>query len=349
MLRLSTFGNLAVTRDEESLGPSATQRRRLALLALLAVAGDRGLPRDKILAFLWPESGEERARHSLTQSLYALRRDLREDELFLGTADLKLNSAAITSDVADFTEAIARRDYERAVALHAAPFLDGCFLSDAPEFERWAESERAQFRHQMASALETLAATATATGDHRAAADWWRRLASLDPLNSRVAVGLMTALAAAGNASGALQHARIHETLVRSELDAPPDAAVLRLVEHLRAEKVAAPSAPVDVSRGTRLPTAPAMSREGQGKNPASTVAPMPTAAAAPPSAPLKAGDPGRQRSAPLRLLTTTTWHAVETANTVRRWVALRRAVLVVAVGVALLLVWGALRHLATR
>jgi serine/threonine-protein kinase len=332
MLRLTTFGHLSVTRGEETLGPAATQRRRLALLAILAVAGDRGLPRDKILALLWPESGEERARHSLTQSLYALRRDLREDALFLGTADVRLNPEALTSDVADFVDAIARRERERAVALHAGPFLDGCFLSDAPEFERWVEGERARFRQQVASALEALAATATAAGEYLAAADWWGRLAALDPLNGRVAVGLMTALAAAGNTSGALQHARIHETLVRNELDAAPDAAVLRLAEQLRTVKEPGARTPAD-SPSTATPIE------------APRAASLPRA-----SAPLATAALRRGRSAPMRLLTTTTWHAVETANAARRSLVLRRLLFALVTGAVLVLfLWVVWRYVAAR
>ena len=330
-LRLTTFGNLSITRGDETLGPAASQRRRLALLALLAVAGERGLPRDKILAYLWPETGEEKARHSLTQSLYALRRDLREDELFIGTADLKLNSAVISSDVADFSDAMTRRELERAVALHAGAFLDGCYLSDAPEFERWAEDERTGFKQQVASALETLATTASAAGDHRGAAEWWRRLASLDPLDSRIAVGLMTALAASGNTAGALQHARIHETLIRSELDAAPDASVLRLAERLRAEPL------------TPLPAAAAKSVSPAAPPPVGVPASQPRS-----SIPIASDDPRLRRSAPLRLLTTTTWHAVETAKAARRSVTVRRALLLVAaIALLALLGWELIRRFA--
>ena len=44
MLRLMTFGGLTLLRDgAPHVGP-ASQRRRLALLALVAVAGKKGLP-----------------------------------------------------------------------------------------------------------------------------------------------------------------------------------------------------------------------------------------------------------------------------------------------------------------
>jgi DNA-binding SARP family transcriptional activator len=49
-------------------------------------------------------------------------------------------------------------------------------------------------------------------------------LAALDPLNARYALGLMRTMDAAGDRAGAIQHARIYETLVQEELDLPPAA-----------------------------------------------------------------------------------------------------------------------------
>jgi hypothetical protein len=58
----------------------------------------------------------------------------------------------------------------------------------------------------------------------------------LDPFNSGVALRLMHALEAAGDRSGAIQHARIHAALLREELDADPDADVAAFAERLRLE-----------------------------------------------------------------------------------------------------------------
>ena len=43
---------------------------------MLACAGERGLTRDKLIAFFWPDADEERARRGLSQAVYALRQDL---------------------------------------------------------------------------------------------------------------------------------------------------------------------------------------------------------------------------------------------------------------------------------
>src|SRR5207249_3454404 len=59
------------------------------------------------------------------------------------------------------------------------------------------------------------------------------RLTQIDPLSSRAALGLMTALVAAGEPAAAIQHARAHEAHVEQELGAGPDAAILALVKQL--------------------------------------------------------------------------------------------------------------------
>jgi serine/threonine-protein kinase len=268
VLRLKTFGGLGLQRDGLPPGPGATQRRRLALLVLLARAGERGMSRDKLLGLLWPDSEPDKARAILAQALYALRRDLDADDLFLGSTDLRLNSERITSDAAEFTAALEAGRLEDAVGLYAGPFLDGVYVNDAAEFERWAEGERSELAAQYAAALERLASQAMSRADHRAAVGWWRRLGVADPLSARVATGLMQALVASGDRAGAIQHARIYETLLRQELDAGPDPEVAAFAERLRA----AGPAPV--------PPSPA---PGPTATPAELRAPAPAPQAPPP------------------------------------------------------------------
>ena len=110
MLQLKTFGGLSVEIDGVPATGAAQQRKTLALLALLAAAGRRGLSRDKLIASLWPETDTEHGRGLLKQACYALRRDLHAGDLFLGSIQLRLNPAVISSDVASFASAVEERD-----------------------------------------------------------------------------------------------------------------------------------------------------------------------------------------------------------------------------------------------
>ena len=239
MLDFRTFGGVVLTDAEgHPYSGAATQRRRLALLAVLASAGSRGASRDKLVGLLWPERDAEKARHALAQWLFLLRRDLRADGVVVGTTELRLDPSKIRCDVAEFDRAIARGDAagaEEALAQYAGAFLEGFFLTGAPPaFERWVDEERERRARQARAAAELLAMSADAAGDAQRAVRWWGWLAERDPLSSRGAMGYMRALAAADDRARAVQHARVHAELVRQELESDPDPRVLALAEALR-------------------------------------------------------------------------------------------------------------------
>jgi len=215
----------------------------MAILALVAAAGRKGITRDRIIGILWPESEEEQARHTLSQHLYSLRRDTGR-EWITATPELRLDPA-IQSDIGEIQDALAANDLQRVAELCTAPFLDGFYLPGTPEFERWVEAERARLHAAAIRAYQQLASRADAAGAHAEAVRRWRRLTELDPLSARHAMGLMRALVAAGDRPGALAHARAHEELVRRELESDPDPSIRPLVASLRTPP---PSTPPDVS-----------------------------------------------------------------------------------------------------
>src|SRR4051794_11223512 len=234
MLHLKTFGGLSVDIDGIPGSGAAQQRKTLGLLALLAVAGQRGLSRDKLIASLWPETDAEHGRALLNQACYALRRDLHARDLLLGSIQLRLNPALISSDVESFASALEENDQTRAVSFYTAPFLDGFYLNGGGEFEDWAESERARLASQCRAALEVLSAEATKRGEHRVAAEWWRRLLELDPMSSQAALGLMVALDNAGQRAEALRCGLAYGELVHSEPGAAPPAELSQWIEQHR-------------------------------------------------------------------------------------------------------------------
>lgn len=277
MLTLRLLGGLSLEDDDGVVSGRAAQKRRLALLALLVTAPSRTLTRDKLIGYLWPESDSEQARHLLSVALYELRKALGEEVLVSRGDDVCLDSKALGTDLEALEAALGEGAGDRAAALYAGPFLDGFHLSDAPEFERWVDGERDRWARRHAAALETLAAQRAAAGDVHGAVEAWRTLATIDPYNSRTAAGLVRALAAAGDRAGALQHARIHEVLLREEFGAEPDPELLGLATRLR-EEPAAISYPVPATSyqvpddgdappaaGDSMPVAPAIRPEPSG------------------------------------------------------------------------------------
>lgn len=234
MFWLKALGGLTLALDDGLVTGALTQRRRLALLALLAVARDRGVSRDKVVAFLWPESDAERARHALNQLLHTQRKLFTPDDLFLGGKTLRLNPAVIKTDVGEFESALDRGELEAAVASWGGPFLDGFFLGDAPEFERWVEGQRSRLAARLRTAYIDLAKAAAARGAPDRGAHWWQKAAEVDPLDSQIALNVVEALAALGNVAAAIRHAQQHAERLRGELGVAANPGLEALVARLR-------------------------------------------------------------------------------------------------------------------
>jgi eukaryotic-like serine/threonine-protein kinase len=235
VFHIKLFGSPSIAAETGRLvtGPAA-QRHRVALLALLALAPDGRATRDRLLAYLWPESSSERARQLLNQAVYQLRKALGEDALVSTGDELRLNAELLRVDVALFEQALASGANARAVELYRGPLLDGFFLSETDEFERWVERERARLAHACAHALETLAEAAESVGDFPGAVEWWNARAAHDPYDSRIARRLVQALATAGNCAGALRYADQHAHLLRDDLEIAPPPELEALAQQIR-------------------------------------------------------------------------------------------------------------------
>ncbi len=235
VFRLQTFGTLRLvgSADDTVLGDHGHQRRRLALLAVLAAANEQGRSRDQLLSLFWPETDQSRARHSLEQLLYAIRTSLGEN-VFTGTSPLRLDDTVLASDVGAFGGALAAGELAAAVELYRGRFLDGFYLNDAPEFEQWLEAERGRLERRYAEALENLAKQAERVNDLAAVGRWRQKLIEVDPLSSTHAIGLIRALEKSGDHIGALKYAERYEGIVRRELGASVGPAVSELVAEVR-------------------------------------------------------------------------------------------------------------------
>ena len=230
MYLLRTFGGLTLTHATTHQLIGAARRKPLALLAVVAASGERGVERDGIATMLWPELDEMHARRALSQTLYALRRELGDDVL-RDTPRLIVDPTKLASDAAEF-QALARpggtrRDLERAAALYTGPYLDGVYFAGCAEFEHWAEMARAVHAAAYLGVLREIARLAAAAGDGPRAIEWLERAAHEFPLDSDVAAALARAYADAGRHGQAFAFLNAHFAALQAELgSAPPDLLV---------------------------------------------------------------------------------------------------------------------------
>src|SRR4051812_27755228 len=102
MFVLELLGPPSLRSDDRPVPVAAQQKRPLGLVAILGLAGKQGLSRDRIDAYLWPDSAAGSARHSLDQTVYAVRRALGGDFIISNGRELSLNSELIEVDLWEF-------------------------------------------------------------------------------------------------------------------------------------------------------------------------------------------------------------------------------------------------------
>jgi DNA-binding SARP family transcriptional activator/tetratricopeptide (TPR) repeat protein len=232
-LRLHALGGLSITANGATLTGTVARRRSLALLALVASAGESGVSDEHALSLLWPDFDTPRARNNLKQVAFTLRQALGRDAFLRTTTNLRLDPALFTVDRWDFEKAIASRDVERAIVLYTGPFLAGFHLTGLSEFSNWVEGERERLANLYTGALTSVASGAEAAGNYAEAIEWWRKAMLEDRLNDTTAQRLIRALALSGDTVGALQHARVHAELLKQD-DLQPSPAFERLVEDIK-------------------------------------------------------------------------------------------------------------------
>lgn len=247
MIRFYTLGSLDLqASDGRQLKSVLAQPKRVALLAYLAACGKGDSHRrDTLLGLFWPDLDESRARHALNQSLYVLRRAVGPS-VFVSTGDeeLALSAEAIWCDAAAFVEDVEAGRAREALEVYRGDLLDGFFISDAPEFEKWLDVERQRLRRLAALAAWSLAEEEEAAGNVEAAAERARQSAGYSLENESAVRRLVGLLDRVGDRAAAVRAYEAFAQKLRAELGVDPSPETQELVATIRARGVPAEASP---------------------------------------------------------------------------------------------------------
>jgi DNA-binding SARP family transcriptional activator/tetratricopeptide (TPR) repeat protein len=232
MLKLVSLGGFQVSStDEKPL--SNTAKKAKALLVYLALNPEQNFSRERLAALLWEDSSETQARHSLRQTLAALRKLFPEGQFPLVTdsASITFISGVIEVDVTEFKRLIARGDHrslEEAVAYYKGDFLEG-FNAKASTFDDWMMSERSCLRESALVAMSALLPTYLQESAFERAVQLAIRMLSLDVLQEPVHRTLMMLYSKLGRHGAALKQYRLCRNMLRKELSVLPEEETQKL------------------------------------------------------------------------------------------------------------------------
>lgn len=131
---LGTFAVVQSGREVTSFG-----LKEKALIAFLCASKGRHFRRAYLADLLWERATENKAKHSLSQALYTIRRSF--PNLLVSQRDtVGCNEDCTRTDIEQFSEHLAAGDLLSCVSFLKGPFLDNLAVIDVPAFEDWRQS-----------------------------------------------------------------------------------------------------------------------------------------------------------------------------------------------------------------
>lgn len=213
-LQLFTLGRLALV---STTGEDAGLNKRLRKLAFLAVVALSTRPptRDKLAAMFWGDEDEERARHSVSDTLSHLRRVLGRDAIAARSAVVTLaDNVRLAVDAIEFSAACESHDFARAFELYAGPFLADVSIGASPDFDLWVDRERDRYSRLFIRVCEAYVPSLARAGDWVTCAQAATRWLEVVPESSDAALYLLKALSADGSGQAATTALDRYDALV---------------------------------------------------------------------------------------------------------------------------------------
>jgi TolB-like protein/DNA-binding SARP family transcriptional activator len=233
-LSLKMLGGFTLRNGSDAALCLPTRKTR-ALLGYLALHADQSQPREKLASLLWSDRSDKQARHSLNQSLGAIRKVGLDAGVTLLKADADsvcLTSDSVEIDVVKFRSLLDENPTE-AATLYRGPLLEGVSIPESA-FEEWLTAARSELHGLACTALERAATDAMRQGRTKEAGTAARRLVALDSLNEEGHRLLMRIQHEAGDRAGAIRQYQACVSVLKRELQVGPDAATKSLFETIK-------------------------------------------------------------------------------------------------------------------
>lgn len=176
--RLRVMGSPSVT-DSEGKEVELSRGKPMALLAVLALESPP-LPRDDLAQILWSASSRTRARGSLRQALWQLRSALGDD-LIREDDPVALAEDLVETDLGELQDHLDAGRLTAAMELWGGPPFQELPVTNAPEWERWADQRRRDVERRLGEALALRGAEYRRQGATPEAIRWISQAVQVQP------------------------------------------------------------------------------------------------------------------------------------------------------------------------
>jgi DNA-binding SARP family transcriptional activator len=240
------LGGFEVRVDGRAIANAQWKLRHPRQLFQMLLLEPDGLPRERALSVLWPDTDPGAAANRLHHTLHLVRGIFvaaglsKSEPVALLQADtVRLNPVhALDVDARSFAQCLVRARgaaepataeaaLQQALALYRGELAQGCPVDE------WLSGQRETCRLEFAWALDRLAELKRKAGDDEAAIGLYQQLVDVDPGNELAHRSLMELYAATDHPERAIHQYSVCKRLLRHELDVEPSPATQALLQRI--------------------------------------------------------------------------------------------------------------------
>ncbi|TFH34948.1 MAG: hypothetical protein E4G99_08415 [Anaerolineales bacterium] len=226
-LQVYLFGHPQITwQGQQILIPRARVR---AIFYYLSIR-PHTVARSELCYLFWPDIPDRTARRNLSHLLTHLRRALPLQLILTeGRNQITLDHNQIFSDVHNFEKicqqalvSMKTSDLEHAASIWSHPFLSGCELAHAPNFDDWVTRIRLEHEKAILNVLRVLVERYFETSRYQQAITAATSFLEIDPLVEDMHRTLIKLFTLIGDYSSAIRQFRLCAAILHAELEIEP-------------------------------------------------------------------------------------------------------------------------------
>lgn len=198
--------------DDRRIASLEARSRNLAVLFGIAVEGE--VARERVATWLWGDREPRKARQSLSEALYELKKDL--GEWCSATLTSITVSPQVELDVAAFQAAVAAGDDMQVFKLYRGHFLEDLYTG-SNDFDAWVEHRRRSLFSEYRTVATRVIREVIAEEEYRAALLRARDWVEIENLDDEAQHYLVACLALCGDRVGALAQFETYSTALKAD------------------------------------------------------------------------------------------------------------------------------------
>lgn len=243
MLTIQLLGKFHILYNGENL-EDLMSTKQTAMICLLALSKGHEMSKEKLSAYLWPDSSEEAAKYNLRYNLWIIGKLLSPtgdgDSLILSKKEyckfndnFELECDRIRLDQFDSREEHTLDELLEFRSLIRGDFLEGIYLRNCNEFNDMILFERVVCQNKQLEVLKALLRKYEALKDFANMLQILNELSAIEPYNDHFAIKILDTYCQMGNRVAAIQYYKQFEAQLRRNLNISPEEALKKYYQKL--------------------------------------------------------------------------------------------------------------------